>query len=64
MTLVAPFTATRLNFYYIHTKCENGDLCYDFDNIIKFMRFKLIHKAVYILDESREWATYNMYVHD
>jgi len=64
MALLAPFTATGLNLYDIRTKCNHGDLCYDFGNIVKFMRLKSTRKALHISDKSREWATCNMHVHD
>ena len=64
MALLAPFTATGLNLYDIRTKCNHGDLCYDFGNIVKFMRLKSTRKALHISDKSSEWATCNMHVHD
>lgn len=64
MALLAPFAATGLNVYDIRTKCEHGDSCYDFDNIVKFMRLESTRKALHISDESKEWATCNKHVHD
>jgi len=64
MALIVPFTASGLNMYDIRKKCENGSLCYDFDNIVKFMRLESTRKALHISDESSEWATCNMHVHD
>jgi cathepsin A (carboxypeptidase C) len=64
MALIAPFTATGLNMYDIRSKCTNGDLCYDFDNIVKFMNLPSTRKALHVSDASSKWATCNMHVHD
>merc|ERR1711862_225529 len=62
MSLVAPFTATGLNMYDIRKKCNKGELCYDFDHIVKFMNKPSTRKALHISDKSGEWKTCSKHV--
>jgi len=64
MSLIAPFTATGLNIYDIRSKCGKGDLCYDFDNIVKFMNLPSTREALHISDKSGKWETCSKHVYN
>lgn len=50
-----------LNVYDIRKKCENPPLCYDFDNLDKFIDRKDVREELGV--KNRSWSSCNMIVH-
>ena len=56
--LVTPIQATGINVYDVREQCEHKPLCYDFDNIDKYLAQDDVLKALGIPDEAR-WVECN-----
>ena len=57
--LVSPYSATGLNPYDIRVKCAKPPLCYDFDNVDKYLNSKTLQNA---LGVNQEWKSCNFQV--
>jgi len=56
LALVTPYQASGRNVYDMRIPCEHGKLCYDFDNIKKFLNTRSVKKE---LGTSGSWQSCN-----
>jgi len=56
---VVPYRLTGMNPYDMRIPCEHGNLCYDFDNVGKFLNSEEVQKQ---LGVSKRWASCNYLV--